>query len=815
MKEKENKKNKGILFWIILFWCAVLIPMGLFTLLIYGTAHEWFGELPSFEELENPKSNLASEVFTSDGKVLGKYFYQNRTNVHYEELSEYLPAALIATEDERYRDHSGIDFRSLGRVFIGLVTGQTGSTGGGSTVSQQLAKNLFPRKDLTKFQLVMRKFKEWVIAVRLERQYTKEEIIAMYFNTFDFVNNAVGIKSAATVYFNKTPQELNINESATLVGMLKNPALFNPLRFYDTTLHRRNVVLTQMIRNGAIDKVAFDTLKLKPIEINFQRVDHKEGIAPYFREILRADLKNIFSEIDSTTGELKYRKANGKGYDIYKDGLKIYTTINYDMQSYAEWAMTKYLGEKLQADFFKDLQRKKKNPFDWRVSDEEVDQIMHSAMRRTDRYNVMVGVQCANCGRRGKYVEEIKEKGIHYFECQADDCHHKRRVTPKDSIDIIFNIPVPMTVFSWKGEIDTTLSPMDSIRYYKSFLQSGLMSMDPNTGYIKAWVGGINSKYFAYDHVAQSKRQVGSTFKPFMFAVAIDEGYSPCYEVPNVPVVFKKGEFGLLKDWSPSNSDPKDVGYNVTLKYGLANSMNTVSSFLMKKFGPERVVKMARSLGITSHLDPVPSLVLGVADLSVYEMVGAFGTFVNKGIYTEPIYITRIEDKDGNVIKEFIPETKEVISEETAYTMVNLMEGVTSYNYNKAKGKKTAGTGIRLRFQSHEYGGFTGPIAGKTGTTQNNSDGWFIGMMPNLVTGVWVGADDRSVRFSRTADGQGANSALPIWGYYMKKVISDSTLKIKNVAFEKPDRQLRIELDCNKAEDGNNFNDNEEPNFGG
>lgn len=815
MKEKENKKNKGILFWIILFWCAVIIPMGLFTLLIYGTAHEWFGELPSFEELENPKSNLASEVYTSDGKVLGKYFYQNRTNVQYEELSEFLPIALIATEDERYNEHSGIDFRSLGRVFIGLVTGQTGSTGGGSTVSQQLAKNLFPRKDLTKFQLVMRKFKEWVIAVRLERQYTKEEIVAMYFNTFDFVNNAVGIKSAATVYFNKTPQELNITESAMLVGMLKNPALFNPLRFYDTTLHRRNVVLTQMIRNGAIDKIAYDTLKTKPLGVDFQRVDHKEGIAPYFREILRSDLKKIFSEIDSTTGELKYRKANGKGYDIYKDGLKIYTTINYEMQSYAEWAMTKYLGEKLQADFFKDLQRKKKNPFDWRVSDEEVDQIMKSAMRRTDRYNVMVGVQCANCGRRGKYVEEITENGVNYFECQADDCHHKRRATPKDSIDVIFNTPVPMTVFSWKGEIDTVLSPMDSIRYYKSFLQSGLMSMDPNTGHIKAWVGGINSKYFAFDHVAQSKRQVGSTFKPFMYAVAIDEGYSPCYEVPNVPVTFKKGEFGLLKDWTPQNSDPKDIGYNVTLKYGLANSMNTVSSFLMKKFGPSRVVKMAQNLGIKSNLPQVPSLVLGVADVSVYEMVGAFGTFVNKGIYTEPIYITRIEDKDGNVIKEFIPETKEVISEETAYTMVNLMEGVTSYNYNKAKGKRTAGTGIRLRFQSHEYGGFTGPIAGKTGTTQNNSDGWFIGMMPNLVTGVWVGAEDRSVRFSRTGDGQGANSALPIWGYYMNKVISDSTLKVKNVAFEKPERQLRIELDCDKTQEDNNFNDNEEPNFGG
>ena len=371
-----------------------------------------------------------------------------------------------------------------------------------------------------------------------------------------------------------------------------------------------------------------------------------------------------------------------------------------------------------------------------------------------------------------------------------------------------------MTVFSWKGEIDTILSPIDSIKYYKSFLQSGLMSMDPTTGYIKAWVGGINSKYFAYDHVAQGKRQVGSTFKPFMYAVAIDEGYSPCYEVPNVPVVFKKGEFGLLKDWEPLNSDPKDIGYNVTLKYGLANSMNTVSSFLMKKFGPARVVKMARNLGIKNNLDPVPSLVLGVADLSVYEMVGAFGTFANKGIFTEPVYLTRIEDKDGNIIKEFIPETKEVISEETAYTMVSLLEGVTSYNYNKDKGKNTAGTGVRLRFASHEYGGFKGPIAGKTGTTQNNSDGWFIGMMPNLVTGVWVGAEDRSVRFSRTADGQGANTALPIWGYYMNKVIADTALGVKNVDFEKPQNQLRIELDCDKVSSDPNFNTStSEPDF--
>lgn len=814
VNQEKNKHKKSVWFWVLLFWCAVLIPIGAFTFIIYGTAHEWFGELPSFEELENPKSNLASEVYTSDGKVLGKYFYQNRTNAKYEELSPYLSQALIATEDERYQEHSGIDFRSLGRVFLGLITGQTGSTGGGSTVTQQLAKNLFPRTELTKFQLVMRKFKEWVIAVRLERQYTKEEIIAMYYNTFDFVNNAVGINSAATVYFNKKPINLDITESAMLVGMLKNPALFNPLRFEDTTIHRRNVVLAQMMRAELIDRATFDSLKTQPLGIEFQRVDHKEGIAPYFREILRADLRNIFNEVDSATGEFKYRKANGKPYNIYKDGLRIYTTINYDMQQYAEWAMTKHLGGELQEDFFNDLKKKKKNPFDWRITDKQVDQILNAAMRRTDRYNVLVGVQCGNCGRRGKYVNEITEDGVQYFECSAEDCLHKRRVTPKDSITSIFNTPVPMTVFSWKGEIDTVLSPMDSIRYYKSFLQSGLMSMDPNTGYIKSWVGGINSKFFAYDHVAQSKRQVGSTFKPFMYAVAIDEGYSPCYEVPNVPVVFKRGEFGLLKDWEPQNSDPKDIGYNVTLKYGLANSMNTVSSFLMKKFGPNRVVKMARNLGIKSHLDPVPSLVLGVADLSVYEMVGAFGTFANKGIFTEPVYLTRIEDKDGNIIKEFIPETKEVISEETAYTMLSLLEGVTSYNYNKDKGKKTAGTGVRLRFDSREYGGFKGPIAGKTGTTQNNSDGWFIGMMPNLVTGVWVGAEDRSVRFSRTAFGQGANMALPIWGYYMQKVLADTTLGVKNNAFEKPQNELRINLNCDEISNEVNFNTNSsEPDF--
>ncbi len=811
-KKKVVKKKKSFGFWIIAFWLVILIPIGLFAGLIYGTAHEWFGELPSFEELENPKSNLASEVFTSDGKVLGKYFYQNRTNVNFEDISPYIAQALIATEDERYEEHSGIDFRSLGRVFVGLITGQTGSSGGGSTITQQLAKNLFPRNDLSKFQLVMRKLKEWVIAVRLERQYTKKEIIAMYLNTFDFVNNAVGIKSASSVYFNKTPKDLDITESALLVGMLKNPALFNPLRFPDTTTHRRNVVLYQMNRNNVLDKAAYDTLKTKPLKIEFQRVDHKEGIAPYFREILRSDLKKMFSAIDSTTGELKYKKANGKPYDIYKDGLKIYTTLNYDMQVYAEWAVSKYLGEKLQKDFFKDLQKKKKNPFDWRVSDEDVDKILQTSVKRTERYNVLIGNQCANCGRRGDYVKKGRENGVAYWECQAEDCLHKSRVIPKDSIAIIFDTPTKMKVFSWKGEIDTVLSPMDSIRYYKSFLQTGLMSMDPHTGYIKAWVGGINNKYFAYDHVIQGKRQVGSTFKPFVYAVAIDEGYSPCYEVPNVKVTFKKGEFGLLKDWTPSNSS-NDYGYNVTLKYGLANSMNTVTSYVMKKFGPQRVVKIARSLGIKSPLAPVPSLALGVADLSVYEMVGAFGTFANQGIYTEPIYITRIEDKDGNVIKDFIPDTKEVMSEITSYTMLKLMEGVTSSNYNKFKKKSIGGTGIRLRFSGHEYGGFKGPIAGKTGTTQDNSDGWFIGIVPELVTGVWVGADNRSIRFSRTGDGQGANTALPIWGYYMKKVLADTTLGIKNNAFERPANAANLDLDCDETNSGTNFNESDNIDF--
>lgn len=796
----------------MLFWTAVIIPILLFILLLYAAANSWAGfpPLPSFEELENPKSNLATEVYTADGKILGKYFYQNRVNVDYDELSPHLVNALISTEDERYLEHSGIDIRGLARAVVNL-----GRSGGASTITQQLAKMLFSDTPDSGWERIKQKLQEWIISAQLERRYTKEEIISMYFNRFDFINNAVGIKSGAQVYFGLSPMELKIEQAACLVGMLKNPSLFNPLRFPEKTIERRNVVLFQMKRNGHLTAAEFDSLKALPLELDYSRVDHKDGIAPYFREILRAELKEIFNEKDED-GEYVLVKADGSPYDMYKDGLKIYTTLNYKMQEYAEFAVKEHLSYELQEDFFQNLKRRKNNPFSSDLTDQEVDNILKSAVKRSERFLIMSGKQCVNCGRRGRFLEEIEVDGKPYVHCLADDCGHDTKVHEEDSIWATFDKPTPMKVFSWKGEIDTVLSPMDSIRYYKSFLQAGLMSMDPQTGYIKAWVGGIDYEHFAYDHVRQGKRQVGSTFKPFVYTVAVDEGFSPCYEIPNVREVFKKGEFGLLKDWSPQNSDG-EYGGTVSLKYGLANSLNTVTSKLMKMFGPERVIAMARTMGITSHLDTVPALALGVADLSVFEMVGAFSTFANKGFWTEPIFLTRIEDKNGTVIKEFIPETREALSEQTAYVMLDFLKGVTSYNYNKLKGKNVPGTGIRIRFaksKERPYAGINYPIAGKTGTTQNNSDGWFIGVTPDLVTGVWVGAEDRSVRFSSTYYGQGANTGLPIFGYYMNKIYADSTLQISTGDFEKPEEPLTIELDCKAYENKqSDFGSSAEPNF--
>lgn len=796
--KKKNKPNYKK--FILAFWILVLIPILLFIGMMISAANGWFGfePLPSFEELENPQSNQASVVYAANGEIMGTYYYQNRVNVDYEDLSPHLVNALVSTEDERYYSHSGIDLKGL----IRAVT-KFGRDGGASTITQQLAKMLFSDEPRNKWERIMQKMQEWIIAARLERRYTKNEIIIMYFNRFDFVNNAVGIKTAANTYFNKEPSQLRLNEAATLVGMLKNPSLFNPLRFPDTTKNRRNVVFHQLMRNGFISTEEFDSLSKLPLGLEYQEVDHKEGLAPHFREILRADLKDIFNEKDEN-GNYVMHKLDGSPYDIYKDGLRIYTTINLKMQKYAEWAVEKHLGGELQKIFYDHLKKKKNYPFDWRVSDEEVKMIMDRAMKRSPRYLVYTGQQCANCGRRGNYIESIHENGKTYYVCKASDCGHKQLAFPKDSILAAFNKPVKMKVFSWHGTIDTVMTPMDSIRYYKSFLQAGVMAMDPHTGYIKAWVGGIDYEHFAYDHVRQGRRQVGSTFKPFVYAVAIDEGFSPCYEVPNVPVVFKKEEYGLKEDWIPKNSDD-EYGYNVTLKYGLANSMNTITAWVMKQFGPERVIQMARSMGITSPLDPVPALALGVADVSVYEMVGAFSTFVNSGVYTKPIYLTRIEDKDGNVIARYIPETNEALSPEDAYVMLELLKGVTSYNYNAYKDKMVAGTGIRLRFEGREYGGIPYPIAGKTGTTQNQSDGWFLGATPDLVTGVWVGAADRSVRFSSIKYGQGANMALPIWGYFMNKVYDDPSLKIDTGDFAKPDVPITVDLDCNDTGENSSF----------
>ena len=807
-KEKTNKSKFKKL--VLTFWMAFITVIALFVVLLYAAGNAWpgFDDLPTFEQLENPKSNLATEVFTADGKILGKYFYQNRVNINYNNLSPHLINALIATEDERYLKHSGIDLKGLLRAIINL-----GKSGGASTITQQLAKMLFSEAPKSKIDRIKQKLQEWIIAAQLEKSYTKQEIIAMYFNRFDFINNAVGIKSAAQIYFNTSPDSLSITQSATLVGMLKNPSLFNPIsqRRKDTTFHRRNVVLGQLLRNKFIGQNEFDSLIQVPLEIVYSKESHKEGIAPYFRAVLRTELKALFNKKDNE-GNLLYKKPNGKAYDIYKDGLKIYTTINYKMQEYAEWAVKEYLSTKLQGDFNNSLARKKNAPFDYRLSQREVDNILRAAIKRSERYLIKSGKQCANCGRRGRFLKHDQDHEGAFVVCLAEDCGHRNKIYEEDYIIESFDQPVSMKVFSWEGEIDTIMSPLDSIKYYKSFLQSGLMSMDPQTGYIKAWVGGIDFDHFAYDHVKQGKRQVGSTFKPFVYAVAIDEGFSPCFEVPNVQVVFPKEEYGLPEDWSPKNSDGK-YGCELSLKYALATSTNTVTAWIMKQFGPERVIKMARSMGIVSPLDTVPSLCLGVADVSVYEMVGAFSTFANKGVWTEPQFLTRIEDKEGNVIKEFIPNTSEALNEQTAYVMLDLLKGVTSYNYHKCENKPKPGSGIRLTFATHPYGDLQTPIAGKTGTTQNQSDGWFLGVTPDLVTGVWVGAEDRSVRFSGLSQGQGANTALPIWGYYMNKVYADSTLGVSQDDFEKPENPLNIELDCEKYRKGNNFDSNNIPSF--
>lgn len=751
--------NKIVKYKIWLLWTIMLSPIALVLSILVLTSTGFFGPLPSFEQLENPKSNLATELISEDGKVLGKYFFENRTRTEFNDLPLNLIDALIATEDIRFFNHSGIDFKALMRATFGQITGNS-SSGGASTITQQLAKMLFTEKPASGFERIMQKFKEWIIAVRLERQYSKHEIISMYLNKFDFINNAVGIKSAAHVYFNTTPKELSLVESAMLVGMFKNPSLYNPNTRPDLTQKRRNVVLSQMLKYDYIKQSTFDSLATQPIQLDFKRASHNEGLAPYFREYIRGELKK-WCALNT--------KPDGTNYNLYTDGLKVYTTINSRMQSFAEKALQDHMKE-LQSNFNTHWKGYTNAPYPKEFTQEQINAILDQAMRRSERYRKLK--------QAGKDKREIKK---------------------------VFNKKVPMTIFSWKGEIDTLMSPRDSIRYYKFFIQSGMMSMDPRNGHVKAYVGGINYKHFKYDHVSVGKRQVGSTFKPFLYALAMQEGYSPCFEVPNVPVVFEKEEWGLPeKDWVPKNSDDKYEGMLLNMKFGLANSINTVTAYIMKQFGPHAVLDLARKMGITNNLQAVPSICLGTFDLSVYEMVGAYSTFVNKGVWTEPIFITKIEDKNGVVLQDFSPKTSEAMSEKTANIIVRMLQGVVDGVYNP-QANISSGTGVRLR-RKYE---FTNEIGGKTGTTQNNSDGWFMGITPNLVTGVWSGNEDRSAHFRSTFYGQGANMALPVFAEYMKSIYSDTLeLGIYPEKFNIPS-YVDVLLDCGEY----NYIDQEENNF--
>ena len=740
-------------FWK-LFIGGILFIVLIFLLASFGL----FGEMPDHTVLENPKTNLATEIISSDDKTLGKFYLNdNRTPVDYSELPQNLVDALIATEDARFRDHSGIDARGTLRAIFKL-----GSGGGASTISQQLAKNLFHGEGSKNIiERVLQKAKEWIIAIRLERQYTKDEIIAMYLNIVDFNNNADGIRSAARIYFGKEPKDLDVKESAMIVGMLKNPSLYNPRPHRNPvgTRNRRNVVLSQMEKYDFITEEVRDSIQKLELELNYSPESHREGTATYFRAYLTDFMKKWIDENP---------KPDGSKYNLYNDGLKVYTTIDSRMQKYAEDAVEKHM-PRLQAEFFNQNtpERNKTAPF-LDLKPDEITSILNRGMRQSERWRIMKA--------NGKSESEIIAS---------------------------FNKPTAMTVFSWKGEIDTIMKPMDSMRYYKSFLHTGMMSMDPQTGHVKALVGGINMKHFQYDHVKQGKRQVGSTFKPFVYATAIDQLHlSPCDTFPNTKVTIEAGKFGNPEAWSPENSDFKYGGFK-TLKNALANSTNTITARLMDQVGPQPVVDMAKKLGVESDIPAVPAIALGTPDLSVYEMVAAYATFANKGVYNEPVLVTRIEDKNGTVLYQFTPKTKDVLSEEVAYVTTNLMQGVTE-----------DGSGARLRTKGADQWNvvykeiitgypyeFTNPIAGKTGTTQNNSDGWFMGMVPNLVTGVWVGADDRSAHFRNTAYGQGASMALPIWGLYMKSCYDDKTLDVSKADFERP-QNLSIRVNCGAPIEG-------------
>ncbi len=711
-----------------------------------------FGEMPDFRQLENPKTNFASEIISSDNQILGKYYFNdNRTPVNYDEINKETVDALIATEDERFYSHPGIDLKATLRAIVFLNT-----RGGASTISQQLARQLFVGvRSRNIIQAVGQKIKEWVIAIELEKQYTKEEIITMYLNIYDFGYYGDGIKSASNIYFSKDPIDLKIEESAMLIGMLQNSSLYDPIRRPEITKKRRNLVIMQMTSNDYLSEKEKDSLQKLPLELNYTPQSHRQGLATYFRSYLRGFMK------DWSNNNFK---KDGSKYNLYVDGLKIYTTINSKMQQYAEESVIEHMGN-LQKEFFIQNDTVSSAPFS-DIEEEEEDAIIKRAIRRSERWRK------SKLG--GKTNDEIEES---------------------------FNIPTKMTVFSWEGDIDTLMTPTDSIRYYKHFLRAGMMSMNPKNGHVMAWVGGINYRNFQYDHVMQSKRQIGSTFKPFLYATAIDQlKLSPCDMLPDLIHCIEPYKYGNPEPWCPTNSSDKYGGLR-TLSNALANSKNTISAQLIDRVGPKPVADLARNLGVSSRIPNVPAIALGTPDLSVYEMVGAYGAFANKGIYVKPTMVTKIEDKNGTIIFQSKPKTKDVLSEESSYVTLKLLEGVTKF-----------GSGARLRHDIPEdernyiYKNvvtgypykFQNAIAGKTGTTQNQSDGWFIGMVPNLVTGVWVGGEDRSVHFKEIAYGQGATMSLPIWGLFMNKCYEDEELQVSKEDFDEPEI-LSIELDCSKV----------------
>ena len=753
-------------YWkfFVIFWSVVLVGIiGVFVFFWLISAGK-LGFMPTFEELENPNNRFASEVYFADGPIMNRYFEkENRKYIEYREIPQSVIDALIATEDVRFYDHSGVDVRGLFRVAKGLLTANT-SAGGGSTISQQLAKMLFPREsDLNVFELAIRKFREWVIAVRLEKSYTKEEILTMYLNKYDFLNLAVGISSAADIYFQVPLDSLKVEQAAMLIGMAKNSSYYNPVRRPELTLNRRNVVLSQMYKYDKITREECVSLKKLPLGLNFKRVDHKEGLATYFREYLRLfmtankpdrkryrDLSQF--RLDSVAWETnplygwckKNVKVDGSHYDLYSDGLKIYTTLDSRMQKYAEEAVREHLSQDLQPLFDKEKVKKLRPPFSNDMTPAEIEEVLDRSIRQSERYRVL--------SKQGMSFDEIRKT---------------------------FDQPLKMQVFTWNGIRDTVMTPLDSIKHYKSFFRSGFMVMQPQTGYIKAYVGGPDYRYFMYDMVSAGKRQVGSTIKPILYTLAMQEGLGPCDKVPNIPQTFilPTGE-----PWS-ARGGTKRQGEMVTLRWGLANSENNISAWVLKQFTPEAVAQMAHKMGITSFIDPVPSVFLGTAEITVKEMVAAYSIFANKGVYNSPLPVYRIEDKYGNVLQEFRPESREVITENTAYLMCNLLEGVV-----------TGGTGVRLRYKYK----LMNPMGGKTGTTQKHADGWFMGVTPDLVGGVWVGAEDRSIHFQNLANGQGASMALPIWAKFLLKAYADPRLKMSDRPFDRP-AGINKRLDCDET----------------